>query len=50
MLMVMAGIKTSMMYGKYLLSWSRFARFELKNSFGQNAASPVSSTNTQMNT
>ena len=50
MLIVIAGMNTSMMNGSHLLSWSRLARLLLKNSGGQNAASALSTTNTQMNT
>ena len=49
-LIVIAGMKTSRMNGSDLLSWSRLARLELKNSLGQKAANELSSTNTQMKT
>jgi len=48
--MVTAGMKTSMMNGNILLSWSRLARLVTKNSLGQNAAIVLNSTNTQMKT
>ncbi len=50
MLIAIAGMKTSITKGKYLLSWSRLARLALKKSFGQNAANTHSHTNTVMNT
>ena len=50
MLIVIAGMNTSKMNGSHLLSWSRFARLLLKKSGGQNAASALSITNTQINT
>jgi hypothetical protein len=45
MLIVIAGMKTSMIRAICLLSWSRFARLATKNSCGQKAAADVSSTN-----
>jgi hypothetical protein len=50
MLIVIAGMNTSIMNGSQRLSWSRFARLFEKNSGGQNAASALSTTNTQMKT
>ena len=48
--MVTAGMNTSIIQGIRWLSWSRLARFALKNSFGQKAANAVMSTRAQMNT
>ena len=49
-LMVTAGMKTSMIHGRTLLSWSRLARLALKKSLGQKAAKAESSTRAQMKT
>ena len=50
MLIVMAGMNTSMMKGKKEFSWAKLARFELKNSCGQKAANELSRTNKHKNT
>ena len=50
MLMVIAGMNTSMIKGSQRLSWSRLARLLEKNSGGQNVANALSTTNTQIKT
>ena len=50
MLIVIAGMKTSMIPGRYRFSCPRLARFAVKNSCGQNAANDDRRTNKQRNT
>ena len=42
---VIAGMNTNMIIGRYLFNCPKFAKLALKNSCGQNAASEVKSTN-----